>query len=137
MCKRHLLNFDIIENMILCCFIFLFILSSLLFAFVSLSYKCFPLIVNCSFIQRLGVWLTLWFATYGEHIFYIGSYSEEKILCLRACLLHTEIFFFPQVERTKSRPFASGILTPFEGLSFLGFQLLLGLGILLQLNNYR
>nr|CAD1830700.1 unnamed protein product [Ananas comosus var. bracteatus] len=41
-----------------------------------------------------------------------------------------------KVERTKSRPFASGILTPFEGLSFLGFQLLLGLGILLQLNNY-
>ncbi|KAK3420536.1 hypothetical protein EUGRSUZ_G01369 [Eucalyptus grandis] len=40
------------------------------------------------------------------------------------------------VERTKSRPIASGLLTPFQGLSFLGFQLLLGLGILLQLNNY-
>ncbi|RVW65157.1 4-hydroxybenzoate polyprenyltransferase, mitochondrial [Vitis vinifera] len=43
----------------------------------------------------------------------------------------------PKVERTKLRPIASGILTPFQGLSFLGFQLLLGLGILLQLNNYR
>lgn len=42
-----------------------------------------------------------------------------------------------QVERTKLRPVASGLLTPFQGLSFLGFQLLLGLGILLQLNNYR
>lgn len=42
-----------------------------------------------------------------------------------------------QVERTKLRPVASGLLTPFEGLCFLGFQLLLGLGILLQLNNYR
>ncbi|KAL6350974.1 hypothetical protein AAG906_031560 [Vitis piasezkii] len=42
----------------------------------------------------------------------------------------------PKVERTKLRPIASGILTPFQGLSFLGFQLLLGLGILLQLNNY-
>lgn len=42
-----------------------------------------------------------------------------------------------QVERTKSRPIASGLLTPFQGLCFLGFQLLLGLGILLQLNNYR
>ncbi|WJZ80242.1 hypothetical protein VitviT2T_000176 [Vitis vinifera] len=41
----------------------------------------------------------------------------------------------PKVERTKLRPIASGILTPFQGLSFLGFQLLLGLGILLQLNN--
>lgn len=46
-------------------------------------------------------------------------------------------FSFFQVERTKSRPVASGVLTPFQGLSFLGFQLLLGLGILLQLNNYR
>ncbi|XWS63324.1 hypothetical protein CRYUN_Cryun06bG0085400 [Craigia yunnanensis] len=40
------------------------------------------------------------------------------------------------VERTKLRPVASGLLTPFQGISFLGFQLLLGLGILLQLNNY-
>ena len=42
-----------------------------------------------------------------------------------------------QVDRTKCRPVASGVLTPFQGLSFLGLQLLLGLGILLQLNNYR
>lgn len=41
-----------------------------------------------------------------------------------------------KVERTKSRPIASGALTPFQGVCFLGFQLLLGLGILLQLNNY-
>ncbi|KAK1435928.1 hypothetical protein QVD17_01701 [Tagetes erecta] len=41
-----------------------------------------------------------------------------------------------KVERTKSRPIASGALSPFQGVSFLGFQLLLGLGILLQLNNY-
>lgn len=40
------------------------------------------------------------------------------------------------VERTKSRPVASGLLSPFQGLCFLGFQLLLGLGILLQLNIY-
>lgn len=42
-----------------------------------------------------------------------------------------------QVERTRLRPVASGLLTPFKGLCFLGFQLLLGLGILLQLNNFR
>ncbi|XP_006664985.3 4-hydroxybenzoate polyprenyltransferase, mitochondrial [Oryza brachyantha] len=41
-----------------------------------------------------------------------------------------------KVERTKSRPFASGVLTPMQGVGFLGFQLLLGLGILVQLNNY-
>lgn len=39
-----------------------------------------------------------------------------------------------KVERTRLRPVASGLLTPFKGLCFLGFQLLLGLGILLQLN---
>ena len=42
-----------------------------------------------------------------------------------------------QVERSKLRPVASGLLTPFKGLCFLGVQLLLGLGILIQLNNYR
>lgn len=41
-----------------------------------------------------------------------------------------------KVERTRSRPIASGILTPFQGLCFLAFQLSLGLGILLQLNNF-
>ncbi|XP_076901151.1 4-hydroxybenzoate polyprenyltransferase, mitochondrial-like [Bidens hawaiensis] len=45
-------------------------------------------------------------------------------------------FYLTQVERTKSRPIASGALTPFQRISFLGIQLLLGLGILLQLNNY-
>lgn len=38
------------------------------------------------------------------------------------------------MERTKSRPIASGQITPVQGIAFLGAQLLLGLGILLQLN---
>ncbi|ESQ54984.1 hypothetical protein EUTSA_v10025345mg [Eutrema salsugineum] len=41
-----------------------------------------------------------------------------------------------KVDRTRLRPIASGLLTPFQGIQFLGLQLLLGLGILLQLNNY-
>ncbi|KAL0533153.1 hypothetical protein IC582_030368 [Cucumis melo] len=41
-----------------------------------------------------------------------------------------------KVERTKLRPVASGQLTQPQGISFLGLQLFLGLGILLQLNNY-
>ncbi|WZZ10056.1 hypothetical protein YC2023_095977 [Brassica napus] len=41
-----------------------------------------------------------------------------------------------KVERTRLRPLASGLLTPFQGIQFLGLQLLLLLGILLQLNNY-
>ncbi|XP_057768431.1 4-hydroxybenzoate polyprenyltransferase, mitochondrial [Salvia miltiorrhiza] len=41
-----------------------------------------------------------------------------------------------KVDRTRSRPIASGVLSPFRGICFLGFQLLLGLEILLQLNNF-
>ncbi|GLJ31304.1 hypothetical protein SUGI_0627960 [Cryptomeria japonica] len=41
-----------------------------------------------------------------------------------------------KVERTMSRPLVSGVLTPFQGLCFLGFQIILGLELLLQLNNY-
>ncbi|CAI9114707.1 OLC1v1015488C1 [Oldenlandia corymbosa var. corymbosa] len=41
-----------------------------------------------------------------------------------------------KVERTRLRPVASGDLTPFKGLCFLGLQLLLGLGILVQLNTF-
>ena len=38
----------------------------------------------------------------------------------------------PHVERTKLRPIARGAVTPFNGVVFTGFQLLAGLGILLQ-----
>ncbi|KAI5057750.1 hypothetical protein GOP47_0027765 [Adiantum capillus-veneris] len=41
-----------------------------------------------------------------------------------------------KVERTKARPIACGAVTPIQGLTFLGLQLLLGLGILLQLNTF-
>ncbi|KAF9595387.1 hypothetical protein IFM89_000305 [Coptis chinensis] len=54
---------------------------------------------------------------------------EAKTLCIPESSVW-------QVDRTKHRPIASGLITPFQGLSFLGAQLLLGLGILLQLNNY-
>ncbi|RUS23663.1 UbiA prenyltransferase family [Jimgerdemannia flammicorona] len=41
-----------------------------------------------------------------------------------------------QVERTKVRPLASGAITPFQALSFLGLQLSCGLAVLTQLNWY-
>mmetsp|Transcript_3520 Transcript_3520/g.10224 ORF Transcript_3520/g.10224 Transcript_3520/m.10224 type:complete len:516 (+) Transcript_3520:248-1795(+) len=41
-----------------------------------------------------------------------------------------------RVERTAQRPLASGALTPLQALGLLGGQLLVGLGILLQFNNY-
>jgi 4-hydroxybenzoate polyprenyltransferase len=45
--------------------------------------------------------------------------------------------FDAQVARTKSRPLASGTLTPFQAITFLGAQLSVGLAVLLSLNNYR
>ncbi|KAG9138634.1 hypothetical protein Leryth_020476 [Lithospermum erythrorhizon] len=42
--------------------------------------------------------------------------------------------FDKKVERTKTRPLASGALSPAQGLWWLGVQLVLGLGVLLQVN---
>ena len=41
-----------------------------------------------------------------------------------------------KVERTKTRPLATGAITPPQAIAFLGVQLSAGLGILLQLNSY-
>ncbi|CAI7912155.1 unnamed protein product [Closterium sp. NIES-53] len=45
--------------------------------------------------------------------------------------------FDAKVARTRSRPLPSGAVTPLGATAFLGFQLLLGLGVLVQLNTYR
>ena len=45
--------------------------------------------------------------------------------------------FDSQVARTSRRPLASGQLTQFQALVFLGAQLSAGLAVLLSLNNFR
>ncbi|KAL6591299.1 hypothetical protein ACP70R_049802 [Stipagrostis hirtigluma subsp. patula] len=99
--------------------------------------------------KPIGTWLLAWPCMWSITIAAMpGELPDLKMLALFGCgavllrgagctvndLLDRDID--NKVERTKSRPFASGVLTPSQGVCFLGFQLLLGLGILLQLNNY-
>ncbi|KAF8779317.1 hypothetical protein HU200_002750 [Digitaria exilis] len=99
--------------------------------------------------KPIGTWLLAWPCMWSITIAAMpGQLPDLKMLALFGCgavllrgagctvndLLDRDID--NKVERTKSRPFASGVLTPSQGVGFLGFQLLLGLGILLQLNNY-
>ncbi|XXG60334.1 hypothetical protein AAC387_Pa04g2267 [Persea americana] len=99
--------------------------------------------------RPIGTWLLAWPCMWSITLAATpGNLPDFKLLSFFGCgalllrgagctvndLLDRDID--TKVERTKLRPIASGILTPFQGLSFLGLQLLLGLGILLQLNTY-
>ncbi|KAH8507985.1 hypothetical protein H0E87_010223 [Populus deltoides] len=99
--------------------------------------------------KPIGTWLLAWPCMWSISLAAEpGSVPNFKMMALFGCgalllrgagctindLLDRDID--TKVERTKLRPVASGLLTPFQGLCFLGFQLFLGLGILLQLNNY-
>ncbi|KAI3886486.1 hypothetical protein MKW92_010279 [Papaver armeniacum] len=68
-------------------------------------------------------------------LFGLGSLSIRSAGCVINDIFDRDID--AKVERTKSRPLANGLLTPYHGFSFLGFLVLLYLGFLLQLNNYR
>ncbi|ESR50797.1 hypothetical protein CICLE_v10031746mg [Citrus x clementina] len=99
--------------------------------------------------KPIGTWLLAWPCMWSITMAAPpGHFPDFKMMALFGCgalllrgagctvndLLDRDID--NMVERTRLRPIASGLLTPFQGLSFLGFQLLLGLGILLQLNNF-
>uniref|UniRef100_A0A7I4F7H4 4-hydroxybenzoate polyprenyltransferase, mitochondrial n=1 Tax=Physcomitrium patens TaxID=3218 RepID=A0A7I4F7H4_PHYPA len=100
--------------------------------------------------KPIGTWLLAWPCFWSIAIAAeAGGYPDLKMLSLfgvgaillrgAGCtvndLLDRDID--GKVERTRLRPIVSGALTPFQGLTFLGVQLLLGLGILLQLNTFR
>ncbi|OAY59555.1 4-hydroxybenzoate polyprenyltransferase, mitochondrial [Manihot esculenta] len=99
--------------------------------------------------KPIGTWLLAWPCMWSISLAATpGHVPDFKMMTLFGCgalllrgagctindLLDRDID--TKVERTKLRPVASGLLSPFQGLCFLGFQLMLGLGILLQLNNY-
>ncbi|KAG6581547.1 4-hydroxybenzoate polyprenyltransferase, mitochondrial, partial [Cucurbita argyrosperma subsp. sororia] len=99
--------------------------------------------------KPIGTWLLAWPCMWSITLAASpGQLPDFKMLTLFGCgalllrgagctindLLDQDID--TKVERTKLRPVASGQLTQPQGISFLGLQLFLGLGILLQLNNY-
>ncbi|XP_047056281.1 4-hydroxybenzoate polyprenyltransferase, mitochondrial-like [Lolium rigidum] len=99
--------------------------------------------------KPIGTWLFAWPCMWSITIAAMpGELPDLKMLALFGCLaipmrgagctvndlLDRNID--KKVERTKIRPLASGVLTPFQGLCFLGYQLLVVLGFVLQLNNF-
>lgn len=99
--------------------------------------------------KPIGTWLLAWpcmwsiaLATPAGHLpdfklvalFGAGAILLRGAGCTVNDLLDQDIDC--KVERTKLRPIACGAVTPFQGLTFLGLQLLLGLGILVQLNTF-
>uniref|UniRef100_M8BFI5 Para-hydroxybenzoate--polyprenyltransferase, mitochondrial n=1 Tax=Aegilops tauschii TaxID=37682 RepID=M8BFI5_AEGTA len=86
-------------------------------------------------LDKLDVGRTLRFECSLLEYYLSGSCNEVMMVSSGDRMEFTDLFLV-QVERTKSRPFASGALTPSQGVCFLGSQLLLGLGILLQLNDF-
>ncbi|CAN8230840.1 unnamed protein product [Cochlearia groenlandica] len=101
------------------------------------------------FDKPIGTWLLAWPCMWSIALAADpGSLPSLKYMSLFGCgalllrgagctindLLDRDID--TKVDRTRLRPIASGLLTPFQGLQFLGVQLFLGLGILLQLNDY-
>ncbi|XP_039056731.1 4-hydroxybenzoate geranyltransferase 2-like isoform X3 [Hibiscus syriacus] len=96
--------------------------------------------------RPIGTWLFMFPLTWSAALAAtVGSLPDFKALAVLVCaspLLRgaacTINDFLDRdldkmVERTKLRPLASGTVTPFQGLCFFGFQLLLFHGILLQL----
>ncbi|KAK8493655.1 hypothetical protein V6N13_046691 [Hibiscus sabdariffa] len=98
--------------------------------------------------KPIGSWLLMFpFAWSAALAASTGSLPDFKTLAVFACacpLLRgaactindfLDRDFDKMVERTKMRPMASGAVTPFQGLCFFAFQMLLSHGILLQIPN--
>ncbi|KAG9143854.1 hypothetical protein Leryth_011510 [Lithospermum erythrorhizon] len=97
--------------------------------------------------KPIGTWLALWPCLWGiAFAANPGSLPDMKILSILSvwvflirgagCTIN-DIFdrdFDKKVARTKLRPIASGALTRVQGIGFLVFQLILGIGILVEVN---
>ncbi|KAJ7968238.1 4-hydroxybenzoate polyprenyltransferase, mitochondrial [Quillaja saponaria] len=106
--------------------------------------------VGLSRIEKpIGTWLLIWPTLWSIALATSqGHFPDLKTMILcglaaipfrgAACTIND---FFDRdidkmVERTKSRPLASGVVSPWQALLFYGFQILLGIGALLSLNNF-
>ncbi|RUS17507.1 hypothetical protein BC937DRAFT_89900 [Endogone sp. FLAS-F59071] len=114
--------------------------------------KVAPYVYLLRLDKPIGTWLLYWpcawsitMASYHAHlpitqtaymlgIFGIGSMIMRGVACTINDIVDSDID--RKVERTRGRPLVSGVITPFQALSFLGLQLSCGLVILTQLNWY-
>nr|QDM39193.1 4-hydroxybenzoate geranyltransferase-like protein 05 [Lithospermum erythrorhizon] len=96
--------------------------------------------------KPIGSWLLAWPAFWSVALVTDDFGSLPKMLAIfgwwaiwirgAGCTINDyfDRDFDKKVERTKSRPLASGALSPAQGLCWLAIQLFMGLGILYQLN---
>lgn len=116
----------------------------------NLKKKIVPYIHLMRLHRPIGTWLLLWpcywsllLATPPHSIpdlnlfllFGIGALIMRGAGCTINDMVDRDID--KHVTRTKTRPLVSGAITISQAISFLGFQLSIGLGILLSLNTYR
>ena len=99
--------------------------------------------------RAVGTWLLLWPCCWSTllatpagawpdvqlmGLFGVGAFVMRGAGCTVNDLWDRDID--AKVERTKLRPLASGRVSPLQATAFLGCQLAVGLGVLLQLNTY-
>ncbi|KAJ2161477.1 Para-hydroxybenzoate--polyprenyltransferase, mitochondrial precursor (PHB:polyprenyltransferase) [Coemansia sp. RSA 552] len=102
--------------------------------------------------KPIGTWLLLWPCTWGigmaafstgmslgEMATMLGLFATGAVVMRGAgCTINDmwDVRYDRMVERTKSRPIASGLISRPRALMFLGGQLSAGLAVLLQMNPY-
>ncbi|GAA5877515.1 hypothetical protein JCM16303_003360 [Sporobolomyces ruberrimus] len=102
--------------------------------------------------KPIGTWLLFWPCAWGitmasyssllpptSYVWNLVLFGTGAIIMRGAGCIINDLWdrdIDKKVERTKTRPLASGEIKPIQALTFLGTQLSLGLGILTQLNWY-
>lgn len=99
--------------------------------------------------KPIGTWLLAWPCFWSialaappgalPNLYMLGLFGAGSVLLRGAGCTVNDLWdrdLDRKVERTRTRPLASGAVTPIQAVGWLGAQLTLGLGILVQLNGY-